>query len=445
MNSLRKRPDCHWLSRRREARAVPQAERRTARVVLDDHVRVDDAHRRKRIPIRSRTGDPRIIRGGASLHRWRFGQQYGACLPTSSETVARSGVGSHTEPRQTQNEPMLAAIGLRRSHARSRGASACRGAQHGPAHDERCDDPWPVRRSSLLPVLDHLQLQRSTQRRPGVVAMPPGQLDQLIEGPGTSRPVGTGIRPRLHLGHCLALTHRKTHLLGVCPIPRRPRSATHRYAEVLERGNVSSYAEVFVSQRVPYAGDTYEPIVLKRCLRVPDPDAISVSRSSRSRHAHGRLSGDSTSRTVRPGLGGTCFLFWTPGARRHTVDPLRCASTSARQTCCKFRQVHSPGVMAQHIRVGLSSSARSILVLSRDGVARPLSSFRSRDPLVVRSFRDAGVLSGWGCGPSEGEEDPYGEWTASCLSSRRRRIYPCHSPHRAIRPGMWSPRDSTSG
>ena len=31
---------------------VPQAERLTARVMLDDHVRVDDVHHRKRIPIR---------------------------------------------------------------------------------------------------------------------------------------------------------------------------------------------------------------------------------------------------------------------------------------------------------------------------------------------------------------------------------------------------------
>src|SRR5680860_1416260 len=46
------RPNCHWLSRRREARPVPQAERLTARVMLDDHVRVDDAHRRRRIPSR---------------------------------------------------------------------------------------------------------------------------------------------------------------------------------------------------------------------------------------------------------------------------------------------------------------------------------------------------------------------------------------------------------
>src|SRR5680860_1587180 len=35
-----------------EARPVPQAERLTARVMLDDHVRVDDAHRRRRIPSR---------------------------------------------------------------------------------------------------------------------------------------------------------------------------------------------------------------------------------------------------------------------------------------------------------------------------------------------------------------------------------------------------------
>ncbi len=33
-------------------RSVPMSERLTARVMLDDHVRVDDAHRRKRIPFR---------------------------------------------------------------------------------------------------------------------------------------------------------------------------------------------------------------------------------------------------------------------------------------------------------------------------------------------------------------------------------------------------------
>jgi len=62
---------------------------------------------------------------------------------------------------------------------------------------------------------DDLQPQRIAQRRPGVVTMPAGQLDQLVEDRRLLGPIGTGIRPRLGLGHCLSLTHRQTHLLGV--------------------------------------------------------------------------------------------------------------------------------------------------------------------------------------------------------------------------------------
>lgn len=50
---------------------------------------------------------------------------------------------------------------------------------------------------------------------------------------------------------------------------------------------------------------------------------LNASTSSRPRYAHGRLSGDSTSRAVRPGSGGPTFCPGRRGDRRRTVDSLR--------------------------------------------------------------------------------------------------------------------------
>jgi hypothetical protein len=46
-----------WVEWAHRQAVVPVRQRLTARVMLDDHVRVDDAHRRKRIDDRSPIGD----------------------------------------------------------------------------------------------------------------------------------------------------------------------------------------------------------------------------------------------------------------------------------------------------------------------------------------------------------------------------------------------------
>jgi hypothetical protein len=69
---------------------------------------------------------------------------------------------------------------------------ACRSAQDRPTRDQRDDDRGPRRRSPGPPILDHLQRQRIAQRRTRIVAVPPGQLDQLIEDRRLRGPIGTG-------------------------------------------------------------------------------------------------------------------------------------------------------------------------------------------------------------------------------------------------------------
>ena len=59
--------------------------------------------------------------------------------------------------------------------------------------------------------------QRVAQGSPRVVAMPARQLDELFEDHRLLGPLGTGRGPCPRLGHCLALAHRQTHLLGVAP------------------------------------------------------------------------------------------------------------------------------------------------------------------------------------------------------------------------------------
>lgn len=85
---------------------------------------------------------------------------------------------------------------------------AGRGAQHGPALDEGRQKIRPVHRGPARAWSDDLQHQGIPQGRPGVVAVPTGQLDQFVQNPGLPGTISTLIGEGLLLRHSLPLGHR---------------------------------------------------------------------------------------------------------------------------------------------------------------------------------------------------------------------------------------------
>jgi hypothetical protein len=92
-----------------------------------------------------------------------------------------------------------------------------RGPQHRPAQHERGDHVGAVDRPARRAGFDHPRPQSPPQRAAGVVAVPAGQLDQLIENPALRGPIRASIRPRLDHRHRSPLTHRQPHHPGVRP------------------------------------------------------------------------------------------------------------------------------------------------------------------------------------------------------------------------------------
>ena len=112
-----------------------------------------------------------------------------ACSSVSSSSSSRRSSGTRT-----------GSIG-----ASSLPAGARSTAQHLISAGSRSG---PVDRRPARPGPDGLQDQGIPQGRPGVVAVPAGQLDQLIEDPGLRLPRCVPIREGLLLRHSLPLGHR---------------------------------------------------------------------------------------------------------------------------------------------------------------------------------------------------------------------------------------------
>ena len=148
-----------------------------------------------------------------------------ACSSVSSSSPSRRSSGTRT-----------GSIG-----ASSLPAGARSTAQHLISAGSRSG---PVDRRPARPGLDDLQDQRIPQGRPGVVAVPAGQLDQLIQDPGLRLPRRVPIREGLLLRHSLPLGHRELHENGHSRQPPPTPSTTPLRGGFQMRQRIG-YAEVF--------------------------------------------------------------------------------------------------------------------------------------------------------------------------------------------------------
>ncbi len=100
--------------------------------------------------------------------------------------VDRRGAHAHQQTGLLVGELNLPVAAQQRHQDRQhRGQQpAGRGPQHRPALDQGRQQIRPVDRCPARPGPDDLQDQGLPQGRPGVVAVPAGQLDQLVQDPG---------------------------------------------------------------------------------------------------------------------------------------------------------------------------------------------------------------------------------------------------------------------
>jgi hypothetical protein len=93
-----------------------------------------------------------------------------------------------------------------RQHRGQEPAGRC--PQHRPAPDQCRQQVRSVDRRPAGPGSDDLQDQGVPQGRPGIVAVPTGQFDQLVQDPGLPCTIGALIGEGFLLRHSLPLGHR---------------------------------------------------------------------------------------------------------------------------------------------------------------------------------------------------------------------------------------------
>ena len=97
-------------------------------------------------------------------------------------------------------------------HGQHRGQPLAGGTAGQHPTDGQCGHHrWGELGGSGGPGRHHLDRARTTQGGPGVVPVPAGESDQLVQDPGLVGPRSPLVGGRQLLGHCLALSHRKLH------------------------------------------------------------------------------------------------------------------------------------------------------------------------------------------------------------------------------------------